>query len=515
MACEQWEILSQHYAQNDLLSQYELHAQIRSEKLKDADDTSRYLRVFEDACCRFIQMGVKYSNDESIFNLLQGLLAGVEWEIFKEFMMNRMSTSATSTTSATSSLTLTPVTFDDVIKLFIEKANTIVGRRKLAGPGSEYANIAVIQGAGTNFRINPVTGLRMHRNNPKGVKCTKTLCASLLWANNHDIAHCYWPGGSMESKAPAWIHSKNQKPESTAVAMTTPSDSSSPTPQNPSTSEYWCELSCTAITELPDNFISTLLDLGTTSHLITNQEYSINFQAEDNPGIQTTNHGMLCTTGRGTCVADLILGGEKYRVILHDCLHAPSALTNLLSVGHMLEKGWDCEFKGSHNGKSARCQFSYDSEVLGDLPLIGNLCHVELRFILPSELFSPALAVQEISAVVESAATLDLWHARMGHPGGESVKRLPLVAMGMNIDRSKPLSQCEVCIMAKHPCKPYPPSKTPHAEHMLDLVHSDLCRPFPVQTPHAKLYFTIFLDNHTHLINVQPLSTKDQALDAW
>ena len=121
-------------------------------------------------------MGVNYSNNESIFNLLQGLPAGVEWEIFKEFTMNRMSTSATSTTSATSSLTSTPLTFNDVVKLFTEKANTIVRRRKLAGPGSEYANIAVIQDAGVNLRINPVTGLWMHHNNPKGVKCTNVLC---------------------------------------------------------------------------------------------------------------------------------------------------------------------------------------------------------------------------------------------------------------------------------------------------------------------------------------------------
>lgn len=69
--------------------------------------------------------------------------------------------------------------------------------------------------------------------------------------------------------------------------------------------------------------------------------------------------------------------------------------------------------------------------------------------------------------------------------------------------------------MAHHPHKPYPPSKTPHAEHMLDLVHSDLCGPFPIQTPHTKLYFIVFLDNHMHLVNVQLLATKNQVLDAW
>lgn len=50
---------------------------------------------------------------------------------------------------------------------------------------------------------------------------------------------------------------------------------------------------------------------------------------------------------------------------------------------------------------------------------------------------------------------------------------------------------------------------------MLDLIHSDLCGAFPVRTPHAKLYFVMFLDDHTHLLNVQLLATKDQALDTW
>lgn len=155
MAHEQWEILSQCYSCNNLLSQYELHAQIHSEKHKDADNAFCYLRVFKDACHRFIQMEVNYSNDESIFDLLQDLPAGIEWEIFNKFTMNHISSSITSWTS-------TPLTFDDVTKLFTEKANTIVGKRKLAGPCSEYTNITVIQSAGMNLRINPVTGLWVH-----------------------------------------------------------------------------------------------------------------------------------------------------------------------------------------------------------------------------------------------------------------------------------------------------------------------------------------------------------------
>jgi hypothetical protein len=50
---------------------------------------------------------------------------------------------------------------------------------------------------------------------------------------------------------------------------------------------------------------------------------------------------------------------------------------------------------------------------------------------------------------------------------------------------------------------------------MLELIHSDLCGPFPVSTPHGKLHFILFLDDHSNLLNLQLLATKDQALDAW
>ena len=50
---------------------------------------------------------------------------------------------------------------------------------------------------------------------------------------------------------------------------------------------------------------------------------------------------------------------------------------------------------------------------------------------------------------------------------------------------------------------------------MLDLIQSDVCDPFSVRTPYGKLYFIVFLDRYTHLVNVQLLVSNDQALKAW
>lgn len=254
----------------------------------------------------------------------------------------------------------------------------------------------------------------------------------------------------------------------------------------------------------PHTFATTL-DLGMTSHLIKDRGYFLDFMQEDRPPVKTANHGHLLTTGHRTCVVEITLGGSTYHITLKDCLHAPVGLLNLLSVQQMLQKGWDCDFMGSNANSGPRCCLSYHDEALGEIPMTGNLCYLNIHFLHPDKLSSGPKIHREITVLVnrETAAftnifvSWDVWHAQMGHLGGESIKCLPLVATRVVVETNKSLGQCEACIMSKHPHKPYPSG------------------PFSTRTPHRKLYFVIFLDNHMHIINVQLLASKDQALDTW
>ncbi|KIJ13147.1 hypothetical protein PAXINDRAFT_81723, partial [Paxillus involutus ATCC 200175] len=82
-ARKQWGILATHYARLDITSQFELQAQISTERLKDASDATRYLGAFQDARRRFIEMGATFTDDEAVFMLLEGLPKTVEWKVFK------------------------------------------------------------------------------------------------------------------------------------------------------------------------------------------------------------------------------------------------------------------------------------------------------------------------------------------------------------------------------------------------------------------------------------------------
>lgn len=287
-------------------------------------------------------------------------------------------------------------------------------------------------------------------------------------------------------------------------------------------------LACAIIKELPsldspDSFpspdniacitqqtLSTILNSGTTSNLIMDRSTFWDYSESSSVTVKTVNHGKLSTFGRGTCMTDLMLNNQTFRVTFTDCLHAPGAMINLLSIGHMLKKKWLCIFKHS----PARCQLKYYGELLGEVPMIGNHFFLNLKFVRLNSSSLPHSPC-EISAFAHSPLLWDLWHTHMGHPSGDTVKHLAKAATGIKVESSAPLQQCESCIMAKHPQKPFPPSDSPHTTYMLDFIHSDLCGPFPVTMPHAKLHFMVFLDDHMNLLNPQLLATKDQALNMW
>ena len=88
----------------------------------------------------------------------------------------------------------------------------------------------------------------------------------------------------------------------------------------------------------------TILDSGVMSHLIKDRGYFVDCVIEDRLSVKTANQGTTFTLGHGTCIVELRLGQETHCVVLKDCLHASSALLNLLSVRCMLSWGWGCDF---------------------------------------------------------------------------------------------------------------------------------------------------------------------------
>lgn len=106
---------------------------------------------------------------------------------------------------------------------------------------------------------------------------------------------------------------------------------------------------------------------------------------------------------------------------------------------------------------------------------------------------------------------IQTWHMRLGHLGYDSVKRLPNLVEGMdlNSDSSSP-EVCKVCVEGKQ-------TKLPHnqprkrATRPLELVHSDLMGPItPVSYDDCK-YIITFLDDYTHFTAAYLMKSKTEA----
>lgn len=445
-------------------------------------------------------------------------------------------------------------TFESVsVRIAAEAHRQVLESTLVSPPGTEYAHAVGVPPSGRS--MNQATGLRRTKNNPSGTYCDTPLeDGTTCGAANHDRAHCFKLGGGMAGQQPAHWRQPQGKGKQGPALNVTPSTTTSLPATVPGTSPAsstplaasavttpsgtWAtrdyDLSCASIVEVVDAMpvggvmlddcpsrdvlacLSTpghtcLLDSGTSRNLLRDRAHFRSYSVDDSVRVRTANHGYLLTSGSGECVGLLNIGGHKHKVKFSGCLHAPGAMLNLLSVGWMLTKGWDCHFRGN----PSRCDLSYRATALGSVSLQNNLCFLDLEFIH----FDAPLPILQtptpLAAFARVAVTHDLWHARLGHVGGEAARHAARFADGVGVTSSAPLSVCESCIVGKHPRQPFHSSESPRSTGFLDLVHADVAGPMPVQTPHGRCYFLVILDDFTHILDLHLLTSKDQALDAW
>lgn len=510
-----WEMLAEHFNRTDTSAQYQLRQRLDALRMKDSADATNYVGQHAVLRERLHDSGAPLRDGDAIYSLLIGLPQMPIWQQFKSMLEQRMYDEIMTATAANPST----FTVDSCVSRITAEAARHVHAQAVhsARPGSEYANATSTSHASAS-NMNSITGLRKHRHNPEGVFCTTPGCNK----GDHDHAHCYGKGGGMEGQV-SWMRNKKEHKSSgnVAAAIITTATPPTSTPVIAAAAadlnSLMQDLSFALIADIPHDIacavklpFATILDSGTTVTLVKDRRFFHTYSTEDPVDVLMANHGVLQTTGRGTCVAWFTINGRRLRIRLSNCLHAPNALLNLLSVSGMNMKGWDVNFRAS-----MICELSYKGSPVGSIPATGKLYAPDFEFIPFTEPAPTIRRIPELSAFADTPLSLDLWHSRIGHIGKNAVMRLNRVTKGVNIQSSSPLSHCESCILAKHPRQLFESSESEQAKAFLDLVHSDVCGPIPTVTPHGKHYFVIFLDDHTHALDLQLLASKDQALDAW
>jgi hypothetical protein len=276
------------------------------------------------------------------------------------------------------------------------------------------------------------------------------------------------------------------------------------------------ELSCASVEELSEDLaelvvtnLTTLLDSSATSHLVKQREFFWTYNKEEAWNVKTANLGILQTHASGTCVARFMYNGESTKVTLRNCLHAPNAFVNLLSVGQFVTGSVACTFD------NACVTLSKGGKSFGYGPMANKLFALEVEFLKPP--IKPSTPTSALTICQPSNAetalftkvleTLELWHYHMGHPGEPATIALLKLTMGASFPPGKSLTHCELCIFRKQAQLPAPTSTTPHSKELLELIHVDICSPFSVTTPHGKLYFILFLEDASSIVTNQETAT--------
>lgn len=250
------------------------------------------------------------------------------------------------------------------------------------------------------------------------------------------------------------------------------------------------------------------MDSGSSSHPDRSCEFFWTYDPSRARNITTTNLGTLLTHAAGDCLAKVIFSGVTTILKLRDCLHTPDACANLVSVGWMVCTGLLCSFENDGVVVSRR------GNLLACGPMVGQLYALDIEFLRPPSSPTPSPS-SDVACFTQVPVTLDLWHHCLGHGGMEATHQFIKSMSGVLPLTMTTISRCEPCILGKHSCHPNPSSSRPHTTTLLELIHCNVCGPFPVETPHGKRYFIIFLDDCSSALDLQLLASKDQAFYAW
>jgi len=250
---------------------------------------------------------------------------------------------------------------------------------------------------------------------------------------------------------------------------------------------------------------NSALDSGCTDHIIHHREIFQNYDTSKAVSIGTANSGSLEALAGGDvsfCVPYHDRHGQVQQILftLRNCLYAPDAPVNLISVGALNEQGLMVTF---NPGASTELSLPPDDP---DLPgftfhvtVIQRLSLLHCDFVLPGDNLLKPSAFPAIS-FPDIVPSPSLWHRQFGHLGKDAM----WAALTQDYVRGAVFwgsfshENCIACIIGKSPQHSY--AHNGHrASQIGELLHMDLCGPYLTQGPHGENHFYVILNDCSNI----------------
>jgi len=243
-----------------------------------------------------------------------------------------------------------------------------------------------------------------------------------------------------------------------------------------------------------------IIDSGASQHLCSNKD---SFQE----GTYREIRQKAIEIADGSKIAAIGMGNVSIgQLCLSDVLHVPQAGGNLISVGRLIDSGYNVSF-GSKMCTISKQALSLKGERQGNLYCLRKLKNHD----------SAHLGLATNKSVPETA---EVWHRRLGHrtldTGSISYlkSRVSDFEIKGNTGERDERKICKTCAIGHQHKEPMTGSRGKAVE-LLEVVHSDICGPMQVSTINGERYFITFIDSKSGRIAVTLLKAKGDALGAF
>ena len=112
--------------------------------------------------------------------------------------------------------------------------------------------------------------------------------------------------------------------------------------------------------------------------------------------------------------------------------------------------------------------------------------------------------------------SLSMWHARFGHLDYDYLKMLDSKSLveGLSFNQNEIFDRkCHGCAYGKQHCLPFPKKSVHKCKQPLELIHTDVCGPIPINSVGGSRYFVTFTDDYTHYTYVNMIKNKSEGID--
>ena len=240
---------------------------------------------------------------------------------------------------------------------------------------------------------------------------------------------------------------------------------------------------------LPQTWIS---DSGASKHISPNRGWFRDYTPIPSVKVCLGDGHVFEAVGKGNILVQAMVEGKPIRSLLREVLYAPDSHYNLLSVSRLTSVGVTVIYTGDR----AVMKTEQNSVLFLGMRGSDGLYHVSMETMQdkPADVGTgpvalPAAVVESAAPVMDSDATK--WHNRLGHLNVADLASLDKVVDGFYSTVSAiTVSErhCTGCMQGKSQRTAMPKVATTRAAAPLQLVHSDLCGPLSVPTPHGSRY---------------------------